>query len=99
MTKIICLLVGLFIFFQQTPLYASKVAIFDFDDRLDHPLTTAKYIEEKLKQLNEKIQVDQFSGKKDTAFSIKLLKQLDNSNYDLLITITSDALIIANHTI
>jgi putative tryptophan/tyrosine transport system substrate-binding protein len=99
MAKIIILLAGLFIFIQQTPLYAFKVAIFDFDDRLEHPVTTAKYIEEKLKRLNNEIQVEQFSGKKDTAFSIKLLHQLDNSNYDLLITITSDALIIANHII
>lgn len=99
MTKIIIFLAGLFIFFHQPPLYAFKVAIFDFDDRLEHPVTTAKYIEEKLKRLNNKIQVEQFSGKKDTALSIKLLNQLDNSNYDLLITITSDALIIANHII
>ncbi len=99
MRKSIFLLAGLFIFFQHTPLYAFKVAIFDFDDRLEQPLSTAKYIEQKLKRLNDEIQVDQFSGEKNTAFSIKLLKQLDNNHYDLLITITSDALIIANHTI
>jgi putative ABC transport system substrate-binding protein len=99
MAKIIFLIVGLFTFFGQTPLYAFKVAVFDFDDRLEQPLTTAKYIEEKLKIQNNEIKVDQYSGKKDTALSIKLLNQLDNSNYDLLITITSDALIIANHII
>jgi putative ABC transport system substrate-binding protein len=99
MAKIIFLMVGLFTFFGQTPLYAFKVAVFDFDDRLEQPLTTAKYIEEKLKIQNNEIKVDHYSGKKDTALSIKLLNQLDNSNYDLLITITSDALIIANHII
>jgi len=99
MTKIIFVMVWLLIFFHQTPLYAFKVAIFDFDDRLEQPLTTAKYIEEKLKIQNNEIKVDQYSGKKDTALSIKLLNQLDNSNYDLLITITSDALVIANHVI
>jgi putative ABC transport system substrate-binding protein len=99
MTRICFLLAGLFIFFMPPPLYAFKVAVFDFDDRLEQPATTAKYIEKKLKQQNNDIQVDQFSGKKDTAFSIQLLKQLDNRHYDLLITITSDALIIANHII
>ncbi len=99
MPKSILLLASLFVFIQQTPLYAFKVAIFDFDDRLEQASTTAKYIEERLKRLNDEIKVDQFSGKKDTAFSINVLKQLDNSHYDLLITITSDALIIANHTI
>ena len=99
MTKTIFLMVGLLIFFQQTSLYAFKVAIFDFDDRLEQPFTTAKYIENKIKIQGNEIKVDQYSGKKDTAFSIQLLNQLDNSNYDLLITITSDALIIANHVI
>ncbi len=99
MTRTCYLLAGLIIFFMHSPLYAFKVAVFDFDDRLEQPLTTAKYIEKRLKQQNDNIQVDQFSGKKNTAFSIKLLRQLDNHHYDLLITITSDALIIANHII
>ncbi len=99
MTRICCLLAGLFIFVMQTPLYAFKVAVFDFDDRLEQPDTTAKYIEKRLKQQNKDIQVDQFSGKQNTAFSIKLLRQLDDLDYDLLITVTSDALIIANHII
>lgn len=99
MTKIIFFLAGLLIFFQQTPLFAFKVAIFDFDDRLNDPYTTAKYIEKKLKIQDKKISVDQYTGKKNTSFSIELLSQIDNSSYDLIITITSDALIIANHVI
>ena len=92
MTKTIFLMVGVFIFFGQTPLYAFKVAVFDFDDRLEQPLTTAKYIEEKLKIQNDGIKVDQYSGKKDTALSIKLLNQLDNSNIERLEkTITMNA--------
>jgi len=78
---------------------AYRVAIFDFDDRLNEPNTIAKYIETRLKAKEDSIQVEQFSGKGDEAFAIKVLVSLDNTGYDLIITITSDALIIAHHTL
>jgi len=99
MIRIVFLIAGFLIFPQLTPVYAFRVAVFDFDDRLDDPHTTAGYIEKKLRMEDSKISVDQFTGKKDTSYSIELLSQIDSSKYDLIITITSDALIIANHVI
>ncbi len=82
-----------------SPAQAYRVAIFDFDDRLNEPHTIAKYIESKLKAKESRIQVEQFSGKGDEAIAVKTLEVLDSVGYDLIITITSDALIIAHHTL
>jgi len=79
--------------------YAQRVAIFDFDDRLDEPHTVAKYIEKRLTQQIEEIHIDQFSGRSDEALAVHLLSDLDEQGYDLIITITSDALIVAHHTV
>ncbi len=84
---------------QNTDVYAIKIAIFDFDDRLEEPATTAKYIEKQLKEKLDNLIVDQYTGREDTSYSIKVLDEIDLAGYDLLITITSDALIIANHII
>ncbi len=74
-----------------------KVAVFDFDDRLNQPATTAKYIEIQLKKKFPDIQADQYSGKNNVECSIKVLKNLDEKGLDMIITITTDALIIASH--
>lgn len=76
-----------------------KVAIFDFDHRLDQMHTTARYIETRLKEKAPGLEIDQFSGREDVGHSIRVLRQIDSRNYDLIITITTDALIIANHVI
>ncbi len=78
---------------------AQRVAVFDFDDRLTEKETTAIYLEDKLKQADKNIVVFQFSGKGNVSESINILKDLDDRKYDLIIVITSDALIIANHVI
>ena len=74
-----------------------RVAIFDYDDRINHEQSTAKYIEKQLKKIQLKIIIDQYSGKKDLATAVNVLQKLEKENYDLVITITSDALIIAHH--
>jgi len=76
-----------------------KVAVFDYDDRLDQEQSTAKYIERQLVGKVPAIELEQFSGKKDLSTSIKVLQELDTKGYDLIITITSDALVIAQHVI
>ncbi len=77
-----------------------RVAVFDYDDRLDAPDTVAKYVEEKLKKiLGPELLVEQFSGQEDDKITRDTLKTLDKSKYDLIITITSDALIPARHYI
>lgn len=102
MLRIKTLPILILIFIMVTP-YANgqtyKVAIFDYDDRLHHEQSTAKYIEKQLNKVKLKIIIDQYSGKKDLATAIKVLQKLENDNYDLVITITSDALIIAHHTL
>lgn len=75
-----------------------RVAVFDFDDRLDSPGTVAKYIEQKLKeQVEPNLIVDQFSGEEDDKVTRDTLKSLDASGYDLVVTVTSDALVPAQH--
>ncbi|THB75251.1 MAG: hypothetical protein D3926_20535 [Desulfobacteraceae bacterium] len=87
------------IFLSRASAHAPRVAVFDFDDRLAQEATTAKYIETQLSKKMPGVVVDQYSGKKSVPLSIDLLQTIDNNNYDLLIIITSDALIIANHII
>ena len=74
-----------------------KVAIFDYDDRLHEANTVAKYLERQLRGAEREIRVTQFSGKGDNQIAIDMLKELDRAGYDLIITITSDALILAQH--
>lgn len=95
-----CFFITLFVLlFSNTIAVAGKVAVFDFDDRLDEEQTTAKYLEKNLKKADKDIRVYQFSGKGDVAHSVKIMKDLDNGGYNLIIIITSDALIIAHHVI
>lgn len=74
-----------------------KVAIFDYDDRLNEPDSVAHYIQKKLTESGNDLLIDQYSGKKDERIAATTLKQLDRANYDLIITVTSDALILAQH--
>ena len=87
------------LFFNHTNVLAYRVAIFDFDDRLKEKHTTAKYIENSLKLADKNIAVYQFSGKGNVTLSVKIMENLDAGGYDLIIIITSDALIIAHHVI
>jgi putative ABC transport system substrate-binding protein len=75
------------------------VAIFDFDDRLDDLDTVARYIESRLLSADPEIQVEQLTGRGDEILSVKVLQRIEQSGFDLVITITSDALIIAHHTL
>jgi len=81
------------------PVNAFHVAIFDFDDRLGQQDSVARYIEKKLKLSESRIRVKQFSGRGDKTSSVKILKALDAEGYALIITVTSDALVIAHHTL
>jgi len=76
-----------------------RVAVFDFDDRLDNEYTTAKYIERQLKKKMGGLELAHYSGKEDVSNSMQILRKLDSEGLDLIITITSDALIIASHVV
>jgi putative ABC transport system substrate-binding protein len=79
--------------------HACRVAIFDFDDRLQESCTVAKFIQKRLTEQIGDIEIEQFSGKADEALSVRLLTSLDQQGYDLIISVTSDALILAHHTV
>ncbi|MCP3924989.1 MAG: hypothetical protein GY714_20620, partial [Desulfobacterales bacterium] len=77
-----------------------RVAIFDYDIRPKTELTVAKHIENKLKKSGLKFsKINQFTGEENEKKALKVLEKLEASNYDLIITITSDAMIPALHTV
>ena len=76
---------------------AWKVAIFDYDDRLHDADTVAKYLEKTLREQEPRVEIDQYSGEGDEQKAVEMIKGLDRAGYDLIITITSDALILAQH--
>jgi putative ABC transport system substrate-binding protein len=92
---VLCLIV--YLPYAQAQVY--RVAVFDYDDRIDQKQSTAKYIEQQLRKKVPAVALEHYSGKKDLPTSIKVLQELDKKGYDLIITITSDALIVAQHVI
>jgi putative ABC transport system substrate-binding protein len=76
-----------------------RVAIFDFDKREVTPDPLAQYIETRLRERLTNVAVAHYSGLGDTSGSIKLLQEIETKAYDLVITRTSDALILARHTL
>lgn len=81
----------------DSPVY--KVALFDFDKREVTPDPLARHIEAGLQERLTSIVVDHYSGLGDESRSVKLLQAIDAKGYHLIITRTSDALIIAQHTL
>lgn len=77
----------------------NRIAIFDFDDRLYQEKTVAKYIEKKLLKMNKDLKITQFSGKGKNTVALKVLKKIDNLEFNLIILVTSDALLIAQHLV
>ncbi len=75
----------------------NKVAIFDYDDRLEQKDTLAKYIEGLITTQIPGTAVKQFSGKADEETSATVMKQIDSSGYKLVVLITSDAVVVAKH--
>ena len=76
-----------------------RVAIFDFDKREVTPDPLARHIEARLRERLTNIVVEHYSGLGEEDNSIKLLQEIETRGYDLVITRTSDALIIAQHTL
>ncbi|OUR72722.1 hypothetical protein A9Q76_03365, partial [Arcobacter sp. 31_11_sub10_T18] len=77
-----------------------KVAIFDFDVRERNQPTVAKHIEKQLKNTGLKFKkIEHFTGRDSEITSLRVLKRLDEKNYDLIITITSDSMVPATHAL
>ena len=90
-------LAGIVAVLEAGPIH--RVAIFDFDKREVTPDPLARYIEQKLRQRFKAIEVVHYSGLGDELHSVRLLRGIEADGYDLVITRTSDALIIARHTL
>jgi putative ABC transport system substrate-binding protein len=75
----------------------AKVAIFDYDDRLELPDTLAKQIAGLIKDQIPGTVVDQYSGKANDKTSAEALTKIDGAGYALAILITSDAVIVGKH--
>lgn len=85
-----------------SPLFADeyRVAVFDYDIRPTNVKTVAKHIEKRLKETHLVFrQIDQYTGGEDFKKSANVLKKLEMDNYDLIITITSDAIVPAYHNV
>ena len=79
--------------------WALSAAVFDFDDRGENPDELGRHIEQKLKKSFPDITVEHFSGLGDETRSIKIMTGIEKRGFDLAIVRTSDALIIAQHTL
>jgi putative ABC transport system substrate-binding protein len=76
-----------------------RLAIFDYDDRLNVDGTVAKYLEKRLKERFSDISIEQYTGLGSVSKSVEVLTGIDNMGFDLLVTITSDALVVARNKV
>ena len=92
----------LFIILVSLPVNAKeyKIAIFDYDVRVDSKNSIAKYIEKALFKTGLIFsEIDHYVGYSDEFKSLSIFQNIEKSNYDLLITISSDAMIPAMNSI
>ncbi len=78
-----------------------RVAVFDYDIRSTGEITIAKHIEKQLRN-NTGLrfhEINHFNGEENQNKTMDVLTGLDSEKYDLIITISSDAMIPAHHTI
>lgn len=73
----------------------NRVAIFDYDQRTPDNPGIAPYLEQQLRSADATLTLIALSAQGDRQRGIKLLEQLDEENWDLIITITTDALHLA----
>jgi len=76
-----------------------RVAVFDFDKRTRFPDALGQYIEDRLMAIDKNISVVHFTAEGSETNAVKILSDLDRGGFALIIVRTSDALIIAQHTI
>jgi putative tryptophan/tyrosine transport system substrate-binding protein len=100
--QVASMLVGLLFYLgvlSSHAVWAQRVAIFDFDKRPQFPAALSQHIEDKLMALDDEISVVQYTAEGSETRAVKILSNLDQEGLDLIILITSDALIIAQHTL
>ncbi|MFZ5571487.1 MAG: ABC transporter substrate-binding protein [Thermodesulfobacteriota bacterium] len=94
--------VSLLVLFPSPPLIADpyRIAVFDYDIRSPGEKTVARHIEQQLAGagLGEHM-IQQFCGEENEGRAAIILAGLESQQYDLIITITSDAMAPAFHQI
>lgn len=76
---------------------AERIAIFDYDQRTAENPGIAPYLEQQLRASIADLTLDRFTANSDRQQGIELLDRLDSENWDLIVTITTDALHLALH--
>ncbi len=74
-----------------------RVAIFDYDQRTSEAPGIAPYLEQQLRARDPTLTLIVYSAEGDRRRAIELLDRLDSEGWDLIITITTDALQLALH--
>ena len=72
-----------------------RVAIFDYDNRTVESPGVAPYIEQQLDAWDPTLTIMQLSAKGDRRRAVDILNRLDSEQWDLVITITTDAFQLA----
>ena len=76
---------------------AGRIAIFDYDARTPENPGVAPYLQHQLKLWNPNIEVKYHSALNDGDNAIRMLQDLDGQQWDLIVTITTDAMLLALH--
>lgn len=78
---------------------AQRIAIFDYDNRSIPDSSISDYIETEIRKSIKTDTIIHFSGKGNDDTALVVLEKIESENFDLVITITSDAMIPAYHRI
>ena len=76
---------------------ANRIAIFDYDLRTADDPGVGPYLQHKLKTWKPDIELKYISANGDSERAVTLLKELDSQRWDLIVTITTDAMLLARH--
>ncbi|OMH32617.1 ABC transporter substrate-binding protein [Motiliproteus sp. MSK22-1] len=86
-----------FFIFQGQLFAAGRIAIFDYDARTPENPGVAPYLQHQLKLWKPDIEIKYLSAGGDGENAIKMLQDLDTQQWDLIVTITTDAMLLARH--
>lgn len=91
-------LIGVLIFLVSMVLSAAtKIAVFDYDDRSGEIRPQSKIIEEEIIKAIPGVEVEQFNSSGNEAKAVEMIRAIDTKGFDLAVVITTDATKIALH--
>jgi putative ABC transport system substrate-binding protein len=91
------LLLALLLYLPIATMAAGRIAIFDYDLRSPNAPGVAPYLEAQLKTWKPSLEIFRISAEGDRRRATEQLSQLDQQGWDLIVTITTDAFLIARH--